>query len=182
MPGPSHHPLTVVRRHLDLGTMGRERGYGFLDVNQTEFALLTANRNEHRGPKQAERAAALHPIRGVHHLDLGIVGPRLQHRHESTAGIRGKQGHDRFAFLVGQRPKCAAQWNGGSGVFDPLASQILPLPLRRGLHRHLDHLGPFLIDVGGGTKALLVALDELLHHPGRRHARQVGASRGTGHR
>ena len=182
MPGPGHHPLTVVSRHLHLGIMGRQCGHGLLDVDEAEFALLAADRNEHRGAKQAERAAALHPIRGVHHLDLGIVCPRLQHRDKPTAGIRGKQGHDRFAFLIGQRPKRAAQRNGGGGVFDPLAGQILPLPPGRSLHRHLDHLRPFLIDVGGGTKTLLVALDELFHHPGCRHARQVGASRGTGHR
>ena len=98
------------------------------------------------------------------------------------AGVGGEDRVDRLALVVGQRPERLAERDRGLRVLDPLTGQVFPTPLERGLHGLLDDLGPFVVGIGDGAETLLVAFDDLLHHPGRRHARQVRPAGGAGHR
>jgi hypothetical protein len=80
MLGPLDHPLAVVVGHFRIAVARRRRRSGFFDVDQAKlrlFGLAVADIQQDGKAQPTERAAALHPIRGIEYLDLGIIRPGL---------------------------------------------------------------------------------------------------------
>ena len=120
MPGTLHHAPGMIGGNLGIVGMRCECRDRLFDVDEAQFPLLAADRHEHGIAQEAERTTALHPIGRIDHLDLRVVGPRLERGDEPVAGVGGEDRVDRLALVVGQRPERLAEWNRGLRVLDPL--------------------------------------------------------------
>ena len=78
---------------------------GFLDVDEAELVVfLGADSEEHGVAEAAERAAALHPIRGVEDADLSVVVAMLERGDELADGFGVEELLD-LGLLFFERPR-----------------------------------------------------------------------------